>query len=348
MGEITILNQQQVIHILDMKSVIDAVEKAYLYKSNQQAELYPLICKMYEHGGEFDIKSGECAGAGVFGLKLVCGFPKNLEIGLPRSNGIIVVYDFENGLIHGIVDGVYITKIRTGAAGGIGLKYLARKESETLMILGAGRMAIAQAAAALEVMEGIKRIIICNPRHPQKAKELAGNMEDMLEKDYIALYKGTPHYETMCKRADITYEAMENVENACKEADIIITVTSAREALIQSEWIKPGTHLSCIGADMPQKQEIDEKLIARAKLFADDVTQVITVGECKIAFNQGLIRKENITEIGKVIAKSAIGRTNDEEITVFDSTGIAIQDLLTAEAAIRIATEKGIGVKVDL
>lgn len=348
MSKIRVLNQQEVIGILDMKSVIGAVELAFQFKSGGAAEVYPLICKMYDNGGEFDIKSGECAGAGIFGLKLVCGFPENVSLGLPRSNGMIVVYDLKYGLVRGIVDGVYITRIRTGAAGGIGAGYLARKNSETLMILGAGRIVPAQIAATLETMAQIRKVMICNPRHPEKAQDLAAHMKAELEEHFIALYKGTDHYDEMMRKADIEYVSEKSVEKACAAADIIITATSAREALIRAEWVKPGTHLSCMGADMPVKQEIDEHLIAKASLFADDVEQVITVGECKAAYKKNMIRKESITEIGKVIGGEHPGRQTDEEITVFDSTGIAIQDLLTADTAVCIAAEKGIGLEIAL
>lgn len=147
---------------------------------------------------------------------------------------------------------------------------------------------------------------------------------------------------------DVAYEASGNVAAACSKADIIITATSAREAVIQSEWVKPGTHLSCMGADMPVKQEIDEKLVARASLFADDIEQVTTVGECKIAWRKHLIEKSDITEIGQVISGIHPGRTSEKEITLFDSTGIAIQDLITAKAVIDIAGKKGLGEEIIL
>lgn len=343
MNGIKILSQQEIKNSLDMQSVIEAVEQAYRYKSTDRAQVYPLICKMYENEGEFDIKSGECSGAGIFGLKLVCGFPENVKKGLPRSNGIIVVYDFSSGLVQGIVDGVYITRIRTGAAGGIGAKYLARWDSKTLMVLGAGRIVMSQIAAVLEVMPEIKKVVICNPRHPKKAEELAKTAKKSLEEDFWSLYQGTEHYDEMLKKSDIAYEADENVKAACQEADIIITATSAREAVLFDGWIKPGTHLSCMGADMPVKQELDENIIAGARLFADDIEQAVTVGECRKAYQSGKIQKTEITEIGKVIAGEKTGRSSEDEITVFDSTGIAIQDLITAKAAIQIACQNNTG-----
>ena len=348
MGKTVIMNQEEMIASLDMRSVMNAVEHAYMYKSDSKAEVYPLIVKMYDNGGEFDIKSGECSGADIFGLKLVCGFPENVKKGLPRSNGIIVVYDFTTGLIQGIVDGVYITNIRTGAAGGVGVKYLARKDSEVLMILGAGRMAPAQAAATLECMDHIRKIIICNPRHPQKGEVLASELRETLKKGFVDIYQGTDHYDEMMKKIDIEYTAEADMAKACSQADIIITVTSSREALIRADWVKSGTHLSCIGADMPVKQEIDEHLLPKATVFADDIEQVTTVGECKIAYREGILPKENITEIGKVILKEHPGRTSAKEITLFDSTGIAIQDLLTAKAGILLAKAKGIAREIDL
>lgn len=348
MSSVTILNQADMIEILDMQSVMGAVEQAYMYKSGNKAEIYPLICKMYDNGGEFDIKSGECEGADIFGLKLVCGFPRNVEKGLPRSNGIIVVYDFETGLIQGIVDGVYITRIRTGAAGGVGVKFLARPESETLLILGTGRIAASHIASTLEAMEHIKKVIVCNPRHPEKAREFVSSIRSVLETQFIRLYQGTQHYDEMIKKVNISYTAEADLKYACGQSDIIITITSARQALIQADWVKAGTHLSCMGADMPGKQEVDPKLLAKAKVFGDDIEQVTTVGECKFAYQQGLLIKEEILEIGKVILGESKGRECPEEITLFDSTGIAIQDLITAKAGIRLAREKGICKSIEI
>ena len=348
MNTVTILNQEEVIKVLDMSSTIRAVENAYVFNSTKQAELYPLICKMYDNGGEFDIKSGECSGEKIFGLKLVCGFPENVKIGLPRSNGIIVVYDLNNGLIHGIVDGVYITKIRTGAAGAIGAKYLARKQSETLMILGTGRMALAEIAATLEVMDNIKKVIICNPRNKEKAVDFANNTKQKLIDEYISTYKNTEYYNTLLKKCDIEYTGTDDTKAACSESDIIITVTNAHESLINSDWIKSGTHISCIGADMPGKQELDENIMPKARLYADSISQVISVGEMKAAYNKKLIQDNDIIEIGNVINGSAQARISDNDITVFDSTGIAIQDLLTADAAISLAKERNIGTNILL
>lgn len=197
-------------------------------------------------------------------------------------------------------------------------------------------------------MNEIEKVIICNPRHPEKAEQLAGNIKKQLKEEFISLYQGTTHYEEMLKKINIEFVSEASVQKACAEADIIITATNAREAVIQSEWIKTGTHLSCMGADMPVKQEIDEMLTARASLFADDIEQVTTVGECKIAYKKDMITKEQITEIGKVIAGEHPGRKSEEEITIFDSTGIAIQDLLTADTAIKTGREKNIGLEIEL
>lgn len=348
MDGVIVLNQREVAESLDMQSVIQAVEEAFQFKSAGKAEVYPLICKMYDNGSEFDIKSGECSGANVLGLKLAGGYPLNVPLGLPRSNGIIVIFDYQHGLLKGILDSTYITRIRTGAAGGIGAKYLARKDSKTLTLLGAGRLAPYLVAAALEAMEHIEKVILCNPRHPQRGEEAAAGIKDLLLSQFVSRYLGTEKYDAALRKINITYLAEPDVQAACGEADIIITATNAREALIKSEWIKAGTHLSCMGADMPGKQEIDEKLVARARLFADDLEQVITVGECKVAYQRQLIQRGDILEIGQVIAGNAAGRTNDEEITIFDSTGIAIQDLLAGQAAIRIADQKNIGLRISL
>ena len=177
------------------------------------------------------------------------------------------------------------------------------------------------------MMKNIKRIIAANVHSPFKAEPFA---------KYAARRLGT----------DIpieTVETMEELEEAVKISDIILTATPSREALIRAGWVKPGTHFSCIGSDMEGKQELEIELTAGAKVFADDLNQVVAVGECEKAVKAGLLKPEDITEIGKVILGEAPGRTSEDEITVFDSTGIGLQDLMTASMVIDRAKEKGIG-----
>ena len=143
--------------------------------------------------------------------------------------------------------------------------------------------------------------------------------------------------------------AVADGQAAAGTADIIVTITPATKPIIKSDWVRPGTHLSTVGADMEGKQEIESALVARAELFVDDRAQSVASGELEIPVKEGAISEQNITaELGEVIAGKAAGRTNDEQITVFDTSGIAVQDLAASRVAYDRAVKCGLGVVVDL
>ena len=171
-----VINQETTEDVLDMASVIQVVEQAYQMKSSQQATLFPLIFHEFVEGrADMDIKSGHLPQADVFGLKLVSWFGENDKKGLPQLVGTVMVLDSQTGVPQGILSGEHITCMRTGAAGGIGAKYLARRESENLLIVGTGHQAPFQIMATLMTMTEIKRVYICNPRSPEKAQSFATN-----------------------------------------------------------------------------------------------------------------------------------------------------------------------------
>lgn len=330
MQEFIILNQEEVKSMIHMDNVLSAVEKAYSFKCDQRAELFPLVCHTFEEGkAEFDIKSGGADGAGVFGMKLVSFFLSNSEKGLPRLTGTILIFDRQTGMLKGMMDGGCITNMRTGAAGGVGCKALARPESETLLLVGTGAQGLPLLEAALSVMKNIKRIFVYNAHSFERAGKFAEDMKAQL---------------------GITCEitAVDDLEGACRKSDIILTATPCRDGLIQTDWISPGTHLSCIGSDMEGKQELEISLLGKAKVFCDDLAQVIAVGECEKAVKQGVLLPSEITEIGDVLLGKAPGRQSAEEITIFDSTGIGLQDLMVASVLIDEAEEKGIGTVMKL
>lgn len=330
MNEFIIISKEEVSSVIDMKDVIEADEKAYAYKCDGKAELFPIITHSFEDGvSEFDIKSGSMDGAGIFGMKLVSAFECNDKYNLPRLTGTILVFDRETGMLKSMMDGGLITNMRTGAAGAVGCKYLARPESEVLLLVGTGAQGPVLLEATLQVMKNIKKILICNPRSPQKVEGFIKSVNEKL-------------------RTAIPMEAVTDLENAARSADIILTAVPSRDGVIEADWVKPGTHLSCIGSDMEGKQELEVALMGRAKVFCDDLTQVINVGECEKAVKQGILKPENITEIGDVILGKVSGRDSAEQITIFDSTGIGLQDLMVASKVTDTALSKGFGTKMSM
>ncbi|MFP7369932.1 ornithine cyclodeaminase family protein [Bacillus sp. WP8] len=346
-----VLDHEDIKAILDMKNVIDIVEKAYVLKENKEASLFPMVFHEFEPGkADMDIKSGELSGAGIFGLKLVSWFGDNPSKGLPAVVGTVLVLDSRTGLPIGILSGEYMTMMRTGAAGGIGAKYLARKDSEELLMVGSGHVAAYQILAVLMTMNHIKRVRVYNAHSFDRAGQFCADIKGKLKELLAQTKEQNPEvYEEMLQKIEIEYTPVNDIETATRNADIIITATPARQPIILKEWVMPGTHFSCVGADMAGKQEIDENILTDARIFVDDLEQSVTVGEFETAFKKGIIAKDSIiSEIGGVITNQAPGRISPEDITVFDSTGISLQDLLTASYVLEQAEEKQIGMSTKL
>lgn len=217
-------------------------------------------------------------------------------------------------------------------------------------MVGTGHQAPFQIAATLETMENIERVMVYNPNSVERAEAFCRNIRPRLEENFLQKYENNEEYYSMMKeRYNVSFEPVDKLEGAALEADIIITATPSRKPLIMKEWVKKGTHISCIGADMEGKQEIDENIFPSARIFVDDIAQAINVGECEVPVRKGVITKEDIIgEIGRLIMGNIPGRLDDDDITIFDSTGIALQDLITAELVIRKAEEKGLGEAVEL
>lgn len=347
-----VLNEETIKELLDIKSIIQAVEQAYMLKNSNQASLFPIITHVFEPDkADMDIKSGQLRGnVNVFGLKIVSWFGENTKKNLPSLIGAIMVFDSQTGVPLGVLSAEHITGLRTGAAGGIGAKYLARKDSENLLMIGAGRQALFQVAAALITLKNIKKVTVYDPISNEMAVDFCNKIKARLKNDFLSKYKGDKNYYGMlAKRYDITFEVADDIKKAVAEADAIVTATPSRKPIIKKEWIKKGTHITCIGSDMEGKQEIDENIFSIARVFADDINQVVKVGEAEMPIKKGIITKEDIVaEIGSVISGKVAGRVSEEDITIFDSTGIALQDLVTANLALTAAKEKDLGKIVEL
>ncbi|SHK32111.1 ornithine cyclodeaminase family protein [Paramaledivibacter caminithermalis] len=351
MFKIKVLNHDVIEEILGMKEVIEVVEKVYTLKSEEKTELFPMVFHEFERGiADMDIKSGHLKGIDIFGLKLVTWFGENHKKNLPPLIGTIMVFDSKTGKPLGILNAEYITGMRTGAAGAIGAKYLARKDSENLLMIGTGHISTFQIAATLIAMDNIKTVRIYDPINHDNARKLSESIKETLMNKFLSKYEvGTEIYKEINEKFDIYFEAVNDIKEAVSLSDVIITATPSRKPLIMKKWVKKGTHFSCVGADMEGKQEIDENIFGVARVYVDDINQAVNVGETEIPVKKGIITKENIiAEIGDVITERAKGRISDDDITIYDTTGIALQDLLTSKLVLDISEEKGLGVEVNL
>ncbi|MDZ3953601.1 ornithine cyclodeaminase family protein [Bacillus thuringiensis] len=337
MFKIRVLSNEDVKQLLKVEQVIDLVETVYKSKSESHAEIWPTIFYDFEPGkADMDIKSGYLKSEKLFGHKTVTWFGDNKEKGIPTLIGMIVVFDAETGKPLGITDASFITGIRTGAAGAIGIKYLARKNSKSLLVLGAGNQAIFQIASTLTVLPDLKTVRIA-AKNKIKLKYFVSSISQRLQNEF-GIDTGT-----------IIFEEVEFLESAVKNSDIIITLTPSKKPVIKNEWVQKGTHISCIGADMAGKQEIESDIMSKARIFVDDIEHCVQVGEIEIPLKQGIITESNIAgEIGDLIIGKIKGRANDEQITVFDATGMALFDIYIAKIVLKAAEEKGLGVESEI
>lgn len=337
--DIKVLGRKDLERVLEMPSVIEGVKSVYKQKAEGNTVVWPLVEHHFpERNAVTDIRSGGVFGdINLHGLKMLNNFPLNAKNGLPTFTGVLMVFDSTNGMPLGVIDAAYITSMRTGAAGAIGAQALARPDSEILFMLGAGKQSIFQIAASLICMPKIKKVYIADALDLDHAKKFAAGCCDKLRNDFGV------------DRPDVEFTPVTDLAEAIGESDIIITITPARSPVIKKEWVKPGTHFSCIGADMIGKEEIDAELFRSARVFADDVNQCVNVGEMEIPIKTGVIAKDDVIgEIGQVLAGKIEGRKTTEEITIFDATGLAILDLVTAHKAIQLAEEKQIGTSVEI
>lgn len=348
MVPIRILSDNDVKNILDIKNTVACVEKAYALKANNQARLFSMVSEViFEGKAEMDIKSGMLNEEDVFGLKLVSWFGDNKIQGLPAITGLTMLFDLKNGFPKAMINASYLTGMRTGAAGSIGVKHLSKQDSKTLMIVGTGVQAIFQIAATLSQVQTITKVYIYDPVKYENASKLQYSIKTELEK--IKNDINDTYNKSWKQRIEsVQFVAVENPVKALEETDAVITITPSQKPLIFKEWIKPGIHFSCVGADMTGKQEIDEKIFEVASIYVDDITQATTVGETQSAIRAGILGKDNLTEIGQFILGNTKGRTSDEEITIFDSTGIALQDLAVSKYIVSKAEEMNVGTIVQI
>ena len=243
---------------------------------------------------------------------------------LPTVFSILIYTHPETGFPLAICDGSYHTVMRTGAAAAVSAKHLAREDSQVLAIVGAGNMAQGTLACCNEVFEW-EDVRVWS----RSQKTLDGFVESQQPK-----YDG------------FEIKASTDLESTVRGADVIVTVTPARGAIVESAWISEGTHIAALGADREGDQELDPAILERARVFVDDIRQCRTDGEINVPLRDGVISEDDIVgEIGQVIARKLEGRTSDTDITVFDSTGFALQDSATVPLEYERALAAGVGVE---
>jgi alanine dehydrogenase len=326
-----ILNKSHVEELIKMEEVIKSVETAFTEEANCNIDM-PAKKYLYfnQDNGKSpgDLRIMPCSVIGsIAGVKAVNVHPDNPEkFNLPTVMAVIELIDPDNGYPLAIMDGTSITNMRTGAAAGLATKYLARKNSENVGLVGSGVQALLSFFALNEVMK-IKEIKISS-----RTLESRENLARMIRDNY-----------------GIDAIAVETVEEAVTGMDVVTTTTPSRTPLVLSKWVDEGTHINAMGADAPGKQELETLLISRSNLIIDDWEQASHSGEINVPLSEGILGKGDIhAKLGDVIIGNIMGRSSDDEITVFDSTGLAVQDIATAWKVYEKAIKMGIGHKIDL
>ena len=321
-----ILSRTDMMGLVTPAEYVKCVEQAYRMHGERRFYMDPkghIVLDKYP--GEWEAMPSYIEEPEAAACKWVSIRERNREkFDLPTVFSILIYTHPETGFPLAICDGSYHTVMRTGAAAAVSAKWMARKNSKSLAIVGAGHMA-----------EGT--LATCNEVFAWEDVRIWSRSQKTLD-EFVAAEQ--PKYSRFKIRAS------RNLEDVVRGADVVVTVTPARAPLVQDAWIAPGTHIAALGADKGGDQELDPAILKRARIFVDDIRQCRTDGEINVPLSQGIIKESDIAgEIGEVIIGKKKGRQTDSEITLFDSTGIALQDSATVPLEYERAREAGVGVE---
>ena len=318
-----IVPEKEIAGLMTREAAFDAVEKVFAAMASGDAYNFPVVREAIGHEDAlYGFKGGFDRAGLTLGLKAGGYWPNNLEKrGLINHQSTVFLFDPDTGKPSAMVGGNLLTALRTAAASSVSIKHLARKDAKVMGMVGAGHQATFQLRAALEQRQ-FEKVIGWN-YHPE-----------ML-----------PNIEKVAAEAGVSFEAVDLP--GMVEADVIISITSAFAPSLMANHVSPGTHIACMGTDTKGKQEVEAALLARATVFTDEVAQSISIGEAQHAVAEGLIRESDVAQLGAVINGSNPGRRSDDQITLFDGTGVGFQDLAVAAAVVNVAVEKGIAITVD-
>ncbi|SDH17287.1 ornithine cyclodeaminase family protein [Propionivibrio dicarboxylicus] len=320
--QLLLLDTRQVAALLNYHMVIDAVADAFKLHSGGAGRIFPVVREGLGNGAVFGIKSGDIDSRSVLGFKAAGFWQQNRTLGAEPHQATILLIDPESGRPHCVIDGNIVTTLRTGAAGALGLGLFARPDSRVLCVFGSGVQAQIQTRFALRAVPTLRHVI-----HVSRDGRPAPDFEAALAADL--------------ETAGATLAHTADADAAVAASDIVITATPGRKALFHAEAVRPGTHINAVGADTQGKRELPDGLLARARIFVDDPIQARQIGECQWAPELA------ITAIGDLLAGTTSFTRQAEDITVFDMTGIALQDLTVAHLLLREAKATGAGTRVD-
>jgi ornithine cyclodeaminase/alanine dehydrogenase-like protein (mu-crystallin family) len=322
-----VLTRSNVAALVTPSETVAVVEEAFRIYGEGRAFSPSIVGIRSRHGG-FHIKSGILTmGREYFASKTNANFPENRRRhGFPSIQGVVLLSDAENGRLLALVDSLEITNIRTGAATAVAAKHLSREDSATVTIFGCGH----QGRSALRMLRVVREI------------DLAWAYD-------IDLSAAEVFAEEMSAELAIRVSVTRDPDVAVRASDMCVTCTPSKSPFLIRDWIRPGSFVAAIGADAENKQELDPSVIASSILVTDGTSQCATIGELHHALAAGLVRRDHVyAELGVIVAGRKPGRTGRDQIFVFDSTGMAFQDVATTALVYEKAVKNNIGLPVDL
>jgi alanine dehydrogenase len=320
-----ILSWTDMVGLLEPREYVDCVEHAFRMHGLGRVYMEPkghIVLDRYR--GEWEVMPSYIEEPEAAACKWVSIREENARYELPAVFSILIYTHPETGFPLAICDGSYHTLMRTGASAACSARWLARKDSKVLAILGAG-------------LVGRGTLATCDAELAWEEVRVWSRTQASVDRFLAEEGPRYPHLRMV---------GTTDAEQAVRGADVIVTGTHAREWLVDDAWVKPGAHIAALGADLAGEQELDPRILRRARVFVDDIRQCVPDGEINVALREGLISESDIAgEIGKVICGALDGRRSDDDVTVFDSTGIALQDSATVPLEYERALARGVGVE---
>lgn len=319
-----IVPEKEISGLMTREAAFDAVENVFASMASGKAYNFPVIRESLVHENAlYGFKGGFDRKGGALGLKAGGYWPENLEKrGLINHQSTIFLFDPDTGRTKAAVGGNLLTALRTSAASAVSIKHLAPEDAKVIGMIGAGHQAKFQLQGALE-QRNFEKVIGWN-----RNKEALSSLKAVADEAGVAF-----------EQASL---------DDMKQADVIISITSSFDAILLTKNVSLGTHIACMGTDTKGKQEVETSLFAKSLVFTDEVAQSISIGEAQHPVAQNTISKSDIVQIGEVINGAHKGRTEPSQITIFDGTGVGLQDLAVANAVVDLAVSKGIAIEVEI
>ena len=311
---------------VDLEAIAE-IERGFASLSRGEVTQPPIFSiEVPEYKGEIDVKGAYVKGLDSFAIKVASGWLDNYRLGLATGSGMMMVFSTKTGHLQALLlDNGYLTNVRTGAAGGVAAKYLARRDIRTAGVIGAGAQARFQ-MMALKLVRDFKRLLVYSIV-PEEIGPYISEMSPILGVEIV-------------RAAD--------EEQVVRESEVVVTTTPSRQPHLKAAWLHPGLHITAMGADSEGKQELEAEVLGRAdRLVCDRKSQCFVRGELHHGLEEGTISKDSeILELGELTSGQKLGRQNDQQITVCDLTGTGVQDTAIALMTYRKALAKGLGTEI--